>query len=87
MIDKTITEILEMGENDLISFCDDPKNYEKLQTLERELDHLATVAAARGEYISMRYGSGCGDQGHDSAKKSMEKTRKKVRRALGYAYP
>ncbi len=78
VVDKTLIDLLEIGENDLIAFCDDPKNRKILGTLSDELAHLATVAAPRGAYITMRHGCGCGDQHHDSAKKRMEKVRTKV---------
>lgn len=55
--------------------------------LERELDNIAQAAAWAYGYAEQRYGSGCGDQGHEDAVKEANKTLAGVRKVLGYTYP
>jgi hypothetical protein len=58
-----------------------------LQETESELSALIQRATLLETYISHRYNTGCGDQGHDKSAKIANKTLTKVRKALGFAYP
>ena len=50
-----------------------------------ELSFIAERAAQFAEYVSGRYGYGCGDQGHEDSVKQMNKVGKKVKcDAMGY---
>ncbi len=84
-LSQKATEALATPPNLLGEFCD--KNKKFLQGIERELNALSQTSAYYGEYISMRHGNGCGDQGNESARKEADKVVKKVRKALGYSYP
>lgn len=48
------------------------------------LDNIIMALVRFREYLDMRYGAGCGDQGHTSAVKSSNKVVNNVRRVLGY---
>lgn len=50
----------------------------------KELEALASAAAAYAGYVDMRYGNGCGDQGHDDAVTEFNRVRKGVRKTMGY---
>jgi hypothetical protein len=53
----------------------------------RHLDALITRASMLRGYLDMRYGHGCGDQGHDSGVDEANKLATKVRKALGFTLP
>lgn len=53
----------------------------------RDLESLIQRASMLSGYLEMRYGSGCGDQGHDDAVKESNRRLKAVRKALGFTYP
>ncbi len=78
-------EALSTPPNNLKEFCDNNKQF--LADIERELNWLTQVSARYGEYIGMRHGGGCGDQGDKDAWIVADKTVKKVRAAIGYSYP
>ena len=48
------------------------------------LESVAFAAIWRAAYMDYRYGSGCGDQGHESAVKNANKVLAKTRKAMGY---
>ena len=48
---------------------------------------ISVYAAEISEYLGERGGNGYGDHGHDDAMKDVAKTRKRIRKALGYSYP
>ena len=58
-----------------------------LSTLSDIASSLSARAAQLSAYIDMRGGYGTGDHGHDDAMKEVAKTRKRIRKALGYSYP
>ncbi len=62
----------------------DPLNTTKRDELRRELESLSAHAAAAAAYVEMRYGSGCGDQGHGDAVKHSNHVMAQVRKSLGY---
>lgn len=55
--------------------------------LSGELQSLAMNAIWKSAYLDARYGSGCGDQGHESAVKAANKATVGLRRVLGFTYP
>ncbi len=58
------------------------------QEIERQLQETAIRAAMLAAYISERAGTyGCGAQPHKDAVKEANKTRAKVRKALGFSIP
>lgn len=57
------------------------------QALEAELSALIQRAALLEAYISRRWNTGCGDQGHEASAKHANRTLAKIRRALGFSYP
>ena len=57
------------------------------QDLESELSALIQRAVLLEAYVSRRFNTGCGDQGHATSAKHARATLVKVRRALGYSYP
>jgi len=65
----------------------EPLNARQAEILERQADVLCIVLAELSTYLTERKTSGCGDAGHDKALGEAIKTRKKIRKALGYAYP
>lgn len=83
----TEIEILRMSLENLVKFCDDPKNKFELGPLSRDLDHVAVEAAQKAAYVRMRHGPGCGDQGHTKAVKEFNRVRKKVRATCDFSYP
>ena len=55
------------------------------QELAKELEFIAERAAAYAEYIEEACGTyGCGKRSHADAVKAFNRTRKKVRAAMGY---
>lgn len=58
-----------------------------LQDIESELGALIQRAALLHAYVSHRFNTGCGDQGHDESAKHAHKQLISVRRALGFSYP
>jgi hypothetical protein len=52
----------------------------------RELDNLIENAVRTRGYLDMRYGHGCGDQGHAAGVKKSNRLAKLVRKALGFTY-
>ena len=57
------------------------------QDVEHDLSALIQRATLLESYVSHRWNTGCGDQGHNKAAKKANKTLTAVRRALGYSYP
>ncbi|HEX7325163.1 MAG TPA: hypothetical protein VF292_07400 [Rhodanobacteraceae bacterium] len=57
------------------------------QRMQRQLDALAAQAAEVSAYIGARGAKGTGDAGHRDGMNAAAATRKRVREALGYAYP
>lgn len=57
------------------------------QQLEHELSSLIQRATLLEAYVSHRFNTGCGDQGHMKSAKKANKVLVHVRRALGYSYP
>lgn len=53
----------------------------------KELECVALTAVWRAAYVEARYGSGCGDQGHETAVRDANKLLVKVRKAMGFTYP
>lgn len=60
---------------------------EEKQALSSWLAQASIHAARLMAYVETRYGMGCGDQGHQAAVKTSNRTVAKVRRALGFTYP
>jgi hypothetical protein len=60
---------------------------EDKQAAEQELSALIQRAVLLQDYISHRWNTGRGDQGHDASAKHAERTLIAVRRALGFSYP
>lgn len=58
-----------------------------LQDVETELSSLIQRAALLHAYISHRYTSGCGDQGHEDSAKHANRELIKIRKAMGFSYP
>lgn len=58
-----------------------------LQEMESELSALVQRAALLEVYLSHRYNTGCGDQGHEDSAKKANRSLLKVRKALGFSYP
>jgi len=58
-----------------------------LQDVESELSALIQRATLLNAYLSRRYNTGCGDQGHESSAKHARRVLVKVRKALGFSYP
>lgn len=58
-----------------------------LQDVEAELSALVQRAALLHAYVSHRYNTGCGDQGHDASAKKANAELVKIRRAMGFSYP
>lgn len=50
----------------------------------QELDGIIIRLVRFRAYLDMRYGNGCGDQGHNDGVKEQNKLAAKVRKALGY---
>lgn len=50
----------------------------------RHLDGVIEQAARLRGYVDMRYGSGCGDQGHADGVKESNRLAFKIRKALGF---
>lgn len=48
---------------------------------------FAAILAELSEYAMYRGAAGCGDHGHEKARKKAEAQAKRVRKALGYTYP
>jgi hypothetical protein len=57
------------------------------QSLENELSALIQRAALLEAYISRRWNTGCGDQGHETSAKHANRRLVKIRRAMGFSYP
>lgn len=55
--------------------------------LGEQLQTVAITAAWRSAYLDARYGSGCGDQGHDDAVKAAYRVSIALRKAFGFTYP
>lgn len=62
-------------------------NVKDLQGAEQELSALIQRATLLEAYLSHRWNTGCGDQGHAASAKRANKTVVGVRRVLGFAYP
>jgi len=58
-----------------------------LQEIESELSALIQRAVLLESYVSHRWNTGCGDQGHDASAKKANRTLVQVRKALGFSYP
>lgn len=58
-----------------------------LQDLEYGLSDLVQRATLLHGYISHRYTTGCGDQGHEESAKEARKQLVRARRALGFLCP
>jgi hypothetical protein len=58
-----------------------------LQEIEGNLSAMVQRAALLESYISRRFNTGCGDQGHEASAKHANKTLTKIRVAMGYSYP
>ena len=58
---------------------------EELHETVRELEAISLNAGQKARYFDERYGGGCGDQGHDSAVKALNRAGRMVwRRVFGY---
>lgn len=64
-----------------------PMTMEGRRKIIDELDAVIQRAARIRGYVDMRYGSGCGDQGHVAGVKESNKLVNKIRKALGFTYP
>lgn len=80
----TMQELLLKAPIELEAIADNMTGREKAEML-GELEGLLAGAAFIYGYIDMRYGSGCGDQGHDSAVKNANRVRITTRKVLGYS--
>lgn len=80
------TKCLNTAPVDLQAMADRLTGEDKRQ-IEETLSGLVQMAAWKWAYINERYGSGCGDQGHDDAVKEANRVLTKVRKAMGFAYP
>lgn len=54
------------------------------QEAQKDLDTISAWAAGLAAYLGARGANGCGDNGHEDGVKEFNKTRRKVRGALGY---
>jgi hypothetical protein len=61
----------------------DSDTHSMLSRTECDIDHMAQFYAELQDYIRCRLRG----TGHETALKEAQKTRKKVRKALGYTYP
>ena len=59
----------------------------RVQAMADYASRLSIRAAGLSTYLDCRGALGCGDHGHTEALEEAKKTRKKVRKALGYTYP
>ena len=59
----------------------------RVQALADYANKLSVLAAEISAYLEHRGALGCGDNGHTGALEEAQKTRKRVRKALGYACP
>lgn len=57
------------------------------QELEAQLSAVIQRATLAEAYLSHRFNSGCGDQGHEASAKQANRVLVKVRKALGFSYP
>lgn len=57
------------------------------QALESELSALVQRAALLEAYISRRWNTGCGDQGHSASVRHANRVLSRIRKALGFTYP
>lgn len=57
------------------------------QELEQSLSALIQRATLLEAYLSHRWNTGCGDQGHDASARHAERVLGRVRKALGFSYP
>jgi hypothetical protein len=60
---------------------------EAKQDIEQELSALIQRATLLEAYVSRRWNTGCGDQGHEASAKHAQRVLVKVRKALGSSYP
>lgn len=60
---------------------------EDLQAIESHLSAVIQRAALLEAYVSHRFNTGCGDQGHKPSAKRAKSVLVKVRKALGFSYP
>lgn len=63
------------------------RNGNEVQAIQDRLLSIAQWSAHLAEYLSYRGAAGCGDHGHEPAKKAADKKLRRVRKALGYSYP
>ena len=58
-----------------------------LQDIETELSGIIQRSILLHDYVSYRYNTGGGDQGHSQSAKHANKALLRVRTAMGYSYP
>ncbi len=58
-----------------------------LHDVERELSSILQRTALLHSYVSNRFNTGCGDQGHEAAVKRANKELTRIRKAMGFSYP
>jgi hypothetical protein len=58
-----------------------------LQEIESELAAITQRAALLHGYLSHRYNTGCGDQGHEDSARIANRNLTKIRKAMGYTMP
>lgn len=95
---KDIGEMIELGEATVFDLYHKVprsewgdyllgKSESDLHKIEMFAEMMAVICSEISTYVGMRGGDGCGDHGHEKAIEKARKTRKKVRKALGYTYP
>jgi hypothetical protein len=72
-----VSEFLAIPPAEIQSAVEKMSDIEKHDMMSK-LAHVAARAAEYHAYVGERYGYGCGDQGHKSAVKEMNKVGKKV---------
>ncbi len=78
----TARKIIEKSFVDMAMISPNIKN---LQALVAELEGISQRAGMMARYLDEREGRGCGDQGHDSAIKAMNKAGRTIHmKAFGY---
>ena len=84
----SIENVKDFLESPPVSWRNIPKGHtpSELSEMARHLKDIAQRAAVLGEYLDHCSGS-MGTPDHDDAVKASMRTRRKVRKALGYAYP
>lgn len=74
---KTTTMLNKMLFSEMREYAN-KASLKELHTMASELEATAKRAAMMAAYLEQRYGDGCGDQGHESALKEMNRAGRKV---------